>query len=94
MTTLFNVFPEHFQKAVTLFSALAGAGLFIIVDIYMIQAIYDEITMFEAVSAGLGIPVWMYYTGVPVFSVFVFRGIYRDAMNRIQNPGVRNQNVQ
>ncbi len=79
MVTLFKVFPQHLQKAVVIFSALLSAALFIIVDIFMIQAIYDEITLFEATSPALGIPVWIYYVGVPVLSVFVFKGIYKNA---------------
>ncbi len=78
MVTLFNVFPKRFQKAAVIFSALLSAALFIIVDIFMIQAIYDEITLFEATSPALGIPVWIYYIGVPVLSVFVFKGIYKN----------------
>ena len=54
------------------------------VDIFTISAIHDEITLFKAVSPGLGIPVWIYYVGVPVFSVFVFIGIYRDAAVRLR----------
>jgi TRAP-type transport system small permease protein len=79
MVTLFKIFPRKTQKAVVIFSAVLSAALFIIVDIFMIQAIYDEITLFEATSPGLGIPVWIYYTGVPVLSVFVFKGIYKNA---------------
>ena len=45
----------------------------------MIQAIKDEVTLFQAQSAALGIPVWIYYAGVPLLSVFVFRGVWRDA---------------
>jgi TRAP-type C4-dicarboxylate transport system permease small subunit len=45
----------------------------------MIQAIYEELMLFNATSAALGIPVWIYYIGVPIFSVFLFGGIYRDA---------------
>jgi len=45
----------------------------------MIQAIYQELTLFHATSAALGVPVWIYYIGVPIFSVFVFTGIYREA---------------
>ena len=57
------------------------AGL--LVDIYVIQAIYEELTLFQATSAALGIPVWIYYVGVPIFSVFVFAGIYRDAYAKL-----------
>jgi TRAP-type C4-dicarboxylate transport system permease small subunit len=49
----------------------------------MIQAIYDELTLFHATSAALGIPVSIYYIGVPVFSVFVFAGVYRDASSKL-----------
>lgn len=83
MVTFFNWFPLKMRKTLVVFSALLGAGLFLLVCIYMIQAIYDELTLFRATSAALGIPVWIYYAGVPVFSVFVFRGIYRGALARM-----------
>jgi TRAP-type C4-dicarboxylate transport system permease small subunit len=79
MITLFRLFPEKFKKLVILVSAGLSAVLFLLVDVYMIQAIYEELTLFNATSAALGIPVWIYYIGVPIFSVFVFAGIYRDA---------------
>jgi TRAP-type C4-dicarboxylate transport system permease small subunit len=79
MITLYNLFPRKLKKIVTLFSAALSAVLFLLVDIYIIQAIYEELTLFNATSAALGIPVWIYYIGVPIFSVFVFTGIYRDA---------------
>jgi TRAP-type C4-dicarboxylate transport system permease small subunit len=82
MVTFFNLFPIKMRKALVVFSALLGAGLFVLVCWYMIQAIYDEITLFHATSASLGIPVWIYYAGVPLLSVFVFRGIYRGARMR------------
>jgi TRAP-type C4-dicarboxylate transport system permease small subunit len=79
MITLYNLFPRKLKKIVTLFSAALSAVLFLLVDIYIIQAIYEELTLFNATSAALGIPVWIYYIGVPIFSIFVFTGIYRDA---------------
>jgi len=79
MVTLYNLFSKRFKKFVIIFSAGLSAVLFILVDVYMIQAIYEELTLFQATSAALGIPVWIYYVGVPVFSIFVFAGIYRDA---------------
>jgi TRAP-type C4-dicarboxylate transport system permease small subunit len=83
MVTFYNLFPRRLKKAVVLFSALLSAALFLLVALYMIQAIKDELTLFQAQSAALGIPVWIYYAGVPVFSVFVFRGVYRDAKTRL-----------
>ena len=92
MVTLFSIFPQKLQKVVVIFSAFLSAALFIVVDIFMIQAIYDEITLFEATSPGLGIPVWIYYTGVPVLSVFVFKGIYKNAATQLKGltPGTGN----
>ena len=83
MVTFFNLFPARMQKAVVVFSAALSAGLFVLVCIYMIQAIIDEVTLFHASSAALGIPVWIYYAGVPLFSIFVFRGVYRGASARL-----------
>ncbi len=83
MVTFFNMFPVKMKRALVVFSALLGAGLFVLVCWYMIQAIYDEISLFHATSASLGLPVWIYYAGVPLLSVFVFRGIYRGARMRL-----------
>ena len=57
--------------------------LFLLVDLYMIKSIYEEVSLFQATSAALGIPVWIYYIGVPIFSVFVFAGIYREAPSKL-----------
>ena len=84
MVTLYNLFPSRFKKIVILLSSILSAVLFVLVDIYMIQAIYQEYTLFNATSAGLGIPVWMYYLGVPIFSIFIFTGIYRDAITKLE----------
>jgi len=90
MVTFFNLFPMKMQKGLVIFSALLSSGLFVLVCYYMVQAIYDEVTLFHASSAALGIPVWIYYAGVPIFSVFVFRGIYRGMRLRLTE---NNQNV-
>ena len=83
MITLYRVLPERWKKFVVIFSSALSAVLFVLVDFYMIQAIHEELTLFHATSAALGIPVWIYYVGVPVFSVFVFAGIYRDASSKL-----------
>ncbi len=83
MITLYNLFPLKMKKFAAVLSAVLSALLFILVDIFMVQAIYNEITLFQATSAGLGIPVWYYYTGVPLLSLFVFRGVYRNAVSQL-----------
>ena len=85
MVTLYNALPSRYKKTVILSGSLLSSLLFILVDYYMIQAIYEELTLFHATSAALGIPVWIYYVGVPVFSVYVFAGIYRDARIKLQS---------
>lgn len=89
IVTLYNIFPAKFKKMVILFSSGLSALLFLLVDIYVIQAIYDELTLFQATSPALAIPVWNYYIGVPIFSVFVFTGIYRDASSKLD--GLRSE---
>lgn len=79
MVTFYKMFPLKLKRFAVLVDALLSALLFVAVNIYMIQAIYDELTLFRAISPGLGIPVWIYYAGVPVLSVYVFRGVYRHA---------------
>ena len=83
MVTLYKIFPKKFKKLVILFSSGLSALIFLVVDIFTIQAIYDELTLFQATSAALAIPVWIYYVGVPILSVFVFAGIYRDAASKL-----------
>ena len=83
MVTLYNIFPKKFKKIIIFFSSGLSALLFLLVDIYIIQAIYNELTIFQATSAALGIPVWIYYIGVPIFSIFVFFGIYRDSSHKL-----------
>ncbi len=84
MVTLYNIFPDKMKKTITILNSAASALLFILVDYYMIQAIYNEITLFQATSPALAVPVWIYYAGVPVFSVFVFTGIYRHSMAKLK----------
>ena len=83
MVSLYNLLPRGLKKSVVVLSAALSAMLFLLVDLYMIQAIYDEITLFRAASAALGIPVWIYYIGVPLLSPAVFHGVYRNAAARL-----------
>lgn len=81
--TFFNKFPPKMQKGVIIAGAFLSALLFLLVDIFMIQAIYDELTIFHATSASLSIPVWIYYAGVPILSISIFRGIYRNTLEKL-----------
>jgi TRAP-type C4-dicarboxylate transport system permease small subunit len=83
MVTFFNLFSIKMQKTLVILGAILSTILFVLVCAYMIQSIYDELSLFHASSAALGIPVWIYYAGVPILSVFVFRGIFRDAVCRL-----------
>lgn len=81
--TLYNIFPGRVKRSIIFFSALLSAALFVVVNLFLVQAIYYELTLFNAVSAALGVPVWIYYAGVPALSVFVFAGIWRDACAKL-----------
>ena len=83
MVTFFNMFPRALQRTWIIIYSVLAVCLFLVLDYYMIQAIYDEITLFQARSAALNIPVWIYYLGLPVLSVFIFKGIYKDAMSKL-----------
>ena len=83
MVTFFKRFPRPLQRGVVVLGSVLSAALFVAVNIYTIQAIGDEITLFQAKSAALGIPVWIYYLGVPLLSLFVLRGIYRDTLQKL-----------
>lgn len=84
MVSLYNVFPRRMKQFATFVNAALSALLFILVDIYVIQAIYQEITIFRATSPALAVPVWIYYVGVPLFSIFVFRGVYRHSAAKLK----------
>ena len=79
MVTLFDLFPARFRKAIIVFSTLLSTSLFLAVNIVLIRTIYDELFFFHATSGALGLPIWLYYAGVPLLSVFVFKGIYQHA---------------
>jgi TRAP-type transport system small permease protein len=83
MVTLFNFFPRGMKKVVIVLTAVLMAALFAVVNLFMIRTVYDELTLFHAMSGALGIPIWVYYAGVPVLSVYVFRGIYREAVTKL-----------
>jgi TRAP-type C4-dicarboxylate transport system permease small subunit len=77
MTSLFRFFPRPAQKGIAVLSAALATASFSIVDLYLIRAIYYEITLFKARSAALDIPVWWYQAGVIACTFFVYRGILR-----------------
>jgi len=84
MVTLFNLFPKAFKKTVILLSSALSALLFVLVNGYLVRSIYDEMVLFHATSGALGLPVWIYYAGVPILSIFVLQGIYRDASAKLK----------
>lgn len=91
MVTFYNIFPTRYKKIFALVSAALSTALFLLVDYYMIVAIHEELTLFQATSAALGIPVWIYYVGVPILSVFVFVGIYRNTKQALQGFTAQNK---
>ncbi len=84
MVTLFDLFPAGMKKFVILASAALNTLLFVFVNIFLVRNIYDELVLFHATSGALNIPIWIYYAGVPLLSVFVFKGIYQEASAKLK----------
>lgn len=89
MVTLSRRFPPRLRRFLAVFNAFLGAGLFLVVDVTLIRAIHDEITLFQARSPALGLPVWIYYAGVVLASPAVFLGILRGCRDEIRRVGAR-----
>ena len=87
MNSLFDLFPHRMKRFVIVLSAALAAGLFIAVDALLVYTIYYEITLFRATSPALGILVWLYYAGVPVLSIAVFRGVVKGASRKLGDAG-------
>ncbi len=88
MVSFYKMFPPKLKKSVLVLGALLSTFLFLAVDLLLVKTIYQEMTVFKAESPALGIPVWIYYSGVILFSPFVFRGIYMGTsrqMKEIEN---------
>ncbi len=88
MVTFFRLFPARLRRLLILLSAVLSAGLFVAIDLFLVRTIYYEITIFRASSPALEIPIWIYYAGVVVFSLSVFKGIYRGAASEMRKRGV------
>ncbi len=84
--TLAQRLPPGVQQALRGVNALLGAALFALVDVLLVRECYFEWTVFHARSAGLGVPVWIYYAGVVLLSGFVFRGLWRGARSGATQP--------
>ena len=84
MISFFRIFPHIIKKFVIIVSGVLGMLLFAVIDVLLILDIYNEITIFHAKSAALNIPVWIFYAGVPLFSLYVFSGIYRGTMKSLR----------
>ncbi|NIA10114.1 MAG: TRAP transporter small permease subunit [Nitrospiraceae bacterium] len=72
MVSLFNKFPKPLKRAVVWLNLILSATLIGIINWFTILTIYKELTLFHSTSSALGVQMWVYYMGVPVFSVFVF----------------------
>ncbi len=84
MVTLFNKFPRPVKKFVVWLNFFLSVILVGIVDWFTLRTIYEEWTMYHSTSPALGIQMWLYYIGVPIFSVFVFIRIVRGHRKSLQ----------
>ena len=77
MVSLFKKLPKPLKKLVVWLNFILSATLIGTVDWFTLLTIYKEITMFHSSSSALGIQMWIYYAGIPIFSIFVFIRMWR-----------------
>ncbi|MEA3453532.1 MAG: TRAP transporter small permease [Candidatus Caldatribacteriota bacterium] len=77
VVTVYNKLPKTLKKTAAFISAALSALLFLIVNYYAFREIYMDVTIFHMESEALRIPEWMYIVGIPIFSVFIFKNIYK-----------------
>jgi TRAP-type C4-dicarboxylate transport system permease small subunit len=77
MVSIYNKLPKKLKKTAAFLSATLSALLFLIVNYYAFREIYMDVTIFHMESEALRIPEWMYIIGIPIFSVFIFKNIYK-----------------
>ena len=74
--TIFSRFSKKSQRYLEYFFLSTAACVFVIIDTYVIKMIYQDITLFHSTSPALGIPMWIYYFPIPIFSLAVFYRLY------------------
>ena len=84
VVTIYNKLPKTLKKSAALISASLSALLFLIVNYYAFREIYMDVTIFHMESEALRIPEWMYIIGIPIFSVFIFKNIYKGLKNELK----------
>ncbi|HER24613.1 MAG TPA: TRAP transporter small permease [Candidatus Atribacteria bacterium] len=77
VVTVYDKLPKTLKKIAAFISASLSTLLFLIVNYYAFREIYMDLTIFHMESEALRIPEWMYIIGIPIFSVFIFKNIYR-----------------
>lgn len=84
VVTVYNKLPKTLKKTAAFISAGFSTLLFLIVNYYAFREIYMDITIFHMESEALRIPEWIYTIGIPIFSVFIFKNIYKGLKNEIK----------
>ena len=72
MVTLFKKFPRPVKVFVVWLNLALSIFLVGVLDWFTLRTIYRELTLYHSTSPALGIQMWIYYIGVPIFSIFVF----------------------
>ena len=71
MTFIRDKLPENIGRALKIFGLVSSLAIFIVLIYLSLNQIYWELTLFHTRSMALNIPVWIYLSGVPVFSLIV-----------------------
>lgn len=77
MTTVAHRLSPRRQRQLVITGAVLATLLFAAVDVCLLQLVWQEMTLFRAKSASLGVPLWLYYSITVACTPWVFRGIWR-----------------
>jgi len=84
MVTVYNKLPKMLKKTAAFVSSTLSTLLFLIVNYYALREIYMDLTIFHMESEDLRIPEWIYIIGIPIFSIFIFKNIYKGLKNEFK----------
>jgi TRAP-type C4-dicarboxylate transport system permease small subunit len=83
VTVIINMFPKKIQKVIFIFTTALCIGLFILLITCAVQQIISEYHM-GTISDALGIKVYRYTIGVPIFTLLIILRIFEVALKHLK----------
>jgi len=83
VTFIINMFPKRMQKLIFIFTTALCIGLFILLITCAVQQIISEYRL-GTISDALGIKVYWYTIGVPIFTLFIILRIFEVSVKNLK----------